>query len=232
MGRSTPNRFWSGRRLAAALILGLAAVTGAAPPGIVRVEDWAGAPVGATGIPPGWQGQSWGSPAYDLTVEQEDSRRVLHLRSQGDSSTITKEVFIDVRETPILEWRWKAVALPKRADARAGATDDQAVQLYVSFPRFPPQLRSRVIGYIWDTTAPREEIIESRKAGLVTYVVVRSGPDGLGQWHTEVRDVYADYQRIYGEEPGVLRAVSVAIDSDDTGSSAEAYMGAIVFRRR
>lgn len=227
-----PRRCCSGRLLAAALVLGLSAVTGVAQPRIIPVEDWAGAPVGATSIPPGWQGQNWGSPTYDMTVEQEDSRRVLHLKSRGDSSTITKEVSIDVKETPILEWRWRAITLPEGADARARATDDQAVQLYVTFPRFPTQLRSRIIGYIWDTTASRGGIIESQKAGLVTYVVVRSGPEGLGEWHTEVRDVYADYTRIYGEEPGALKAVSLAIDSDDTASSAEAYVGGIAFRRR
>jgi len=220
-----------GRLLGLALVLGLAAA-GAAAPEIVRVEDWGGSAAGATGIPKGWEGQTWGSPAYDMTVEQEDSRRVLRLRSRGDSSTITKEVSIDVKATPILEWRWKVVTLPQGADARSKATDDQAIQLYVTFPRFPSQLRSRIIGYIWDTTAPQGSIVESQKTGLVTYVVVRSGAQGLGEWHAETRDVYEDYKRIYGEEPGTLEAISVTIDSDDTRSSAESYIGAIVFRRR
>lgn len=220
-----------GRLLGLALVLGLAAA-GAAAPEIVRVEDWGGSAVGATGIPKGWEGQTWGSPAYDMTVEQEDSRRVLRLRSRGDSSTITKEVSIDVKATPILEWRWKVVTLPQGADARSKATDDQAIQLYVTFPRFPSQLRSRIIGYIWDTTAPQGSIVESQKTGLVTYVVVRSGAQGLGEWHAETRNVYEDYKRIYGEEPGELKGISIAIDSDDTRSSAESYIGAIVFRRR
>jgi len=198
----------------------------------VVIEDWKKPPLGAKGLPADWKGQSWGSPAYDMTVEQEDSRRVLRLRSRGDSSTITKEVSIDVKATPILEWRWKVVTLPQGADARSKATDDQAIQLYVTFPRFPSQLRSRIIGYIWDTTAPQGSIVESQKTGLVTYVVVRSGAQGLGEWHAETRDVYEDYKRIYGEEPGTLEAISVTIDSDDTRSSAESYIGAIVFRRR
>jgi len=46
-----------------------------------------------------------------------------------------------------------------------------------------------------------------------------------------MRNVYEDYKRIYGEEPAEeLRVVSVAIDSNDTRSSAESFMGEILFR--
>ena len=75
--------------------------------------------------------------------------------------------------------------------------------------------------------------VRSEKSGLVTYVVVRSGPKELGKWLGESRNVSEDYKRIYGEEPGEpAKAVSIAIDSDDTGSSAEGYVGEIVFRRK
>lgn len=217
-------------RLLPALILALAAVAWAQPAGVV-VEDWGRHEVGARGIPAGWKGQSWGSPAYDMTVVEDNQARVLHLKSRNDSSTIAKEVKVNVRETPILEWRWKAVALPPGGDARKKATDDQAAQLYVTFPRFPEALRSRIIGYIWDTTAPEGAIVRSEKTSLVTYVVVRSGVKDLGRWITESRNVYADYKRIYKEEPGQLGGVSISIDSDDTQSSAESYVGAIRFRK-
>lgn len=198
---------------------------------VVKVEDWTGAAVGTNGIPLGWEKkQNWGIPNFDFTVIQDGPRKVLHLRSQGDSSTISKEVKVDARKTPILEWQWKAVALPRGADARRKATDDQALQLYVVFERFPARLRSRIIGYIWDSSAPEGAIVRSKKSGLVTYVVVRSGAKDLGKWLGESRNVFEDYKRIYGEEPGgPARAVSIAIDSDDTRSSAEGYVGEILF---
>lgn len=201
---------------------------------VVRVEDWSAVPAGTRGIPPGWKGgQSWGSPAFDFVVEPEGTANVLHLRSRGDSSTINKEIRVNVKETPILEWRWKAVTLPKGGDARKKAADDQALQLYVTFERFPSMVRSRIIGYIWDASAPEGSVVRSEKSGLVTYVVVRSGPKELGKWLGESRNVSEDYKRIYGEEPGEpAKAVSIAIDSDDTGSSAEGYVGEIVFRKK
>jgi Protein of unknown function (DUF3047) len=120
--------------------------------------------------------------------------------------------------------------LPKGGDARRSATDDEAGQIYVVWRRFPEALRSRLIGYIWDTTAPAGDFVKSQKTGTVTYVVVRSGPAALGKWITEQRNVVDDYTRIYGESPDNPDAIAVGIDSDDTKSQAESYMGAILFR--
>lgn len=198
------------------------------------VEDWTKLATGAKGIPDGWKGgQTWGSPKHDFTVVDNDGRRVLHLRSQNESSTVSKDVTGKVRltETPILEWSWRVVTLPKGADSRSKHTDDQAAQLYVAWPRFPQAIRSRIIGYIWDTAAPQGLFVKSEKTGTVTYVVVRSGPGELGKWLTERRNVVEDYRKIYGEEPENPGAVSIAIDSDDTNSTAESFFGAIVFRK-
>jgi hypothetical protein len=199
----------------------------------VSIEDWSGAPVGHRGVPPGWAKQGWGHPAYDFTVVDVDGRRALHMKSAGDSSNINKDIrgMVRLSETPILEWTWKVMALPKGADARRAETDDQAGQLYVVWPRFPQAVRSQIIGYIWDTTAPVGSIFKSQKTGTVTYVVVRSGPQDLGRWITERRNVAEDFKRIYGgelEDPG---GISIGIDSDDVKGTAEAFVGGILFRK-
>ena len=201
---------------------------------LVVVEDWTKLAAGAKGIPDGWKGgQTWGFPKHDFTIVDNDGRRVLHLRSKDETSTVSQDIKgkVKLKETPILEWSWKVVTLPKGADSRSKHTDDQAAQLYVAWPRFPQTVRSRIIGYIWDTTAPQGLVVESEKTSTVTYVVVRSGPGELGKWLTERRNVVEDYRKIYGEEPDNPGAVSIAIDSDDTHSTAEALFGAIVFRK-
>ncbi len=120
------------------LLMMLTAVAWAAD--VVTLEDWTTQKLGAKGIPDGWLGgQTWGLPQHDMTVEENDGRRVLHLKSKIESSTIRKDIKgkIDLKETPILEWTWKAVVLPTNADCRKKAADDQAAQLYVVWPRFP-----------------------------------------------------------------------------------------------
>jgi hypothetical protein len=215
----------------AVAVLGLAALAAAAD--VFVVEDWSKVPIGTKGIPPGWEKQRWGSPSYDFTVEDNQGHRVLHLKSAGDSSNISKEIKgkVNLKETPILEWTWKVTVLPQGADSRKKETDDQAAQLYVTWPRFPEAVRSRIIGYIWDTTAPAGTIVKSQKTGTVAYVVLRSGPAELGKWLTERRNVREDFKKIYGEEPDDPSIVSFGIDSDDVKGTAESWMGTILFRK-
>jgi hypothetical protein len=221
----------SWRAVALALCLVVAASAWATGP--VVIEDWSQQAVGAKGVPKGWEPQRWGSPSYDFTIAQDGGMKVLHMKSNGDGSTIARSLKgkIKLQDTPILEWRWKAVVLPKGGDSRNAATDDQAAQIYVGWERFPREIRSQLIGYVWDTSAPVGTIVKSGKTGTVTYVVVRSGPAELGTWHTERRNVAEDYRKVYGSAPESPDLLSVSIDSNDTKSSSESYMGSIVFTR-
>jgi Protein of unknown function (DUF3047) len=217
--------------LVAAVALALVATAGAAD--VVAVATWDSVPLGAHGVPPGWAAQDWGRRStHDLTIVEEDGRRALRLRSHGDRSTISRRIegLVSLKETPILEWTWKATVLPTGGDARAAATADQAAQIYLTWPRFPALLRSRVIGYAWDTTAPAGSTFTSAKTGTVTYVIIRSGPQDLGRWLTERRNIVDDYRQIWGEEPPDPGAISLSIDSNDTRSSAESFVAEIVFR--
>jgi Protein of unknown function (DUF3047) len=199
----------------------------------VVVEDWSKVPAGTKGIPPDWKGQQWGSPSYDFVIVEDGSRKAIHLMSRNDGSTISKEVKgkVHLKDTPVLEWSWKAVVLPKGGNSCVKAGDDQAVQIYVTWPRFPEQVRSRIIGYVWDTTQPVGTICKSEKTGMVTYIVVRSGAADLGKWLTEHRNVREDFKKIYGDYPDDPGAVSISIDSNDTNSIAESFVGSIHFKR-
>ena len=73
--------------------------------------------------------------------------------------------------------------------------------------------------------------LQSEKTSTVTYVVLRSAADELGKWITERRNVVEDFRKIYGEAPDNFTALSLGIDSDDTRSSAESFIGPIVFTR-
>ncbi|MET0852308.1 MAG: DUF3047 domain-containing protein [Candidatus Rokuibacteriota bacterium] len=228
------GRIWPGLTAAIGLAgaLLLVALPGHTQPGAFLVEDWSKQSAGKTGVPDGWKAQNWGSPKYDFRIVAEGPGKVLHMKSADEGSTISKELKVDLKEYPVLEWRWKAVALPKGGDSRRKEADDQGAQIYVAFPRFPSAVRSRIIGYVWDTSAPAGLVAKSEKTGTVTYVIVRSGPADLGKWITETRNVLEDYKRIYGEEPAEpVGAVSVAVDSNDTHSTAESFMAEIRFRK-
>jgi hypothetical protein len=197
------------------------------------VEDWK-QKLGAAGIPPGWQGQNWGSPKYDFKVEDRDGRAGLHMKSANEGSTISRDIKgkVTLKDTPILEWTWMVIALPKNGNSCKKATDDQAAQLFVVWPRFPEAVRSRILGYVWDTTLPVGTICKSEKTGTVTYIVVRSGAADLGKWMTERRNVADDFTKVYGEAAENPGGVSVSIDSNDTNSVSESVIATIAFRRK
>jgi hypothetical protein len=214
---------------AAAVVLTGLAIAAAAE--VAVVEDWAQPAVGTRGIPPGWTHYETlgGRPAYDFTVVDSDGRRALLLKSHNDHSTIARELHVDLRATPVLEWSWKVIKLPAGADIRAKETSDLTAHILVIWPRFPAMVRSRLIGYVWDAAAPAQTVEKSRKTGTVHFFVLRSGPGGLGQWLTERRNVFEDYRRIFGEDPENPRALALSIDTNDTHSEAEALIGRIAF---
>lgn len=206
---------------------------GASADAVEVVETWTRQPLGARGVPEGWQPHETpgGRPRYDFEVVEDGGRRTLDLRGADDHSTIAKRVAVDLGTTPVLQWSWNVRGFPKGADLRNRATSDATGHIFVVWPRFPALLRSRLIGYVWDPVVPVGTVIPSRKSGAVTFVVVRSGAEHLGEWVETRRDVAADYEKIFGEVAPRPDAVALSIDTNDTHSTAEALFGRIAFTR-
>ncbi|MBI5642110.1 MAG: DUF3047 domain-containing protein [Deltaproteobacteria bacterium] len=178
----------------------------------------------------GWKLKEWKGKAKVSVVETEVGA-AFHLKSDSTSTALYKEIKFDVSKYPVFNWSWKVTELPKGGDVRKKSSDDQAAQVYVVFPKWPSTVNSRIIGYIWDSTVPAGLTLQSTKSGNTKYVIVKGGPNGLGQWFNEKRNVYEDYKKLFKEEPPKVGSVSVMIDADDTKSSAESYIGNIFFSR-
>jgi hypothetical protein len=214
--------------LAGAAWLGHVRPAGAAGPS-VSIETWGGATVGASGVPPGWQKYETpgGHPAYDFTVVEDAGHRALRMRSAGDHSTIAKEVQADLTATPILAWQWRVTGLPSGANLENRATSDATGHIFAVWPRFPAFARSRLIGYVWDPALPVGTVVPSRKTSTASFLVVRRGHSGLGQWLDERRHVADDHLKVFGDAATTLPVVALSIDTNDTRSGAEAMFGRI-----
>lgn len=185
---------------------------------------------GPNGSAEGWQLKEWSGKARYEVIETE-AGSTLHLSSNATSTALYKEARLNIKDLPILNWKWKALKLPAGADVRKKNTDDQAAQVYVIFPRWPEAVNSRLVGYIWDTTAPAGSMVTSTKTSNVRYIVLRSGEADLGQWLSEQRNVYADYKKLFNEEPPEAGRISVMIDSDNTKGTAESFVADIYFSK-
>jgi hypothetical protein len=182
------------------------------------------------GLPEGWSLKQWFGHTHDIRLEEADGNYFVRLVSQQNSFGIYKEFKWNVKEHPIIRWRWKVTRLPEGGDVREKDKDDQAAQLYVLFPRFPSVINTRLVGYIWESTAPKGGKFTSQKSSNTRYVVLESGKEKLGEWITEERNVYDDYKELFGEDPPEAGGVTLMIDSDDTKSSAESFFDDIEIR--
>jgi hypothetical protein len=183
----------------------------------------------AEGVPKGWELKEKSGQA-DVSVVEDYGIQALHLRSVNASFSVQKKVNVDVSRYPIISWNWKATKLPEGGDFRKSETDDQAAQLFLAFSR------TKAIVYIWDTTAP-EGLTGNGAAPFfmsIKVVVVRSGPESLGQWISETRNVYQDYKELFGEEEKSLKVsgIRLQINSQHTKSSAESFFGDVVFEKK
>ncbi|MFQ5931751.1 MAG: DUF3047 domain-containing protein [Nitrospiraceae bacterium] len=177
------------------------------------------------GVPREWELSEKEGKA-DLALVMDGSSAVLRLRSKSTSFAIQKEVTIDLKQTPILQWEWKVTKLPKGGDFRKSAWDDQAAQLYVMFS--PDILRTEVIAYLWDSTAPKGTMAEPHFPPVYPFlrirtVVVESGDAEKGKWITVTRNVLEDYKKLFGGNPDGITGIRIQINSQHTKSQAEAY---------
>ncbi len=183
--------------------------------------------VGANGVPLGWELKEKAGKADCLVVEDGDHYAV-RLRSKDTSFSLQKKVDVDVREYPVLSWKWKVTQLPEEGDFRISRRDDQAAQLFLGFSK------TKVLVYIWDTTAPQGLMQNALSPPLTSIkaVVVRSGPNDTGKWITETRNVYEDYRKLFGKEPPPLGGMRLQINSQHTETSAESYFADVVFKKK
>ncbi|MBN2437184.1 MAG: DUF3047 domain-containing protein [Deltaproteobacteria bacterium] len=233
----------TGRRIAASLfffvllILSPAPGASAAEDGTVPAAHFASTEL-VQGIPPGWV-LDRKAGKVNLRLEKAGKNFVVRLASDRNSSFgIKRELHVDLKEYPFLNWRWRAVRLPRGGDVRNAATDDQAVQLYVAFPAtgFPEALNTPIIGYIWDNEAPRGWTGRSEQigGGKLRYLVVRNRADRLGEWYAERRNVYEDFRNFFWDlkEVGtVTHGIQFHINSQYTKSDAEGCIGDVFFSR-
>jgi Protein of unknown function (DUF3047) len=197
----------------------------------VRVTDRTPPRLPVEGVPSGWTAKEFVGHA-SVELVRDEARLALRLRSDQSSFALYRDVVVDLAEFPFLSWSWKVVHLPAAGDVRERATDDQAAQVYVIFPRWPAPLRnSDVIGYVWDSRAPVGTQLTSTKASNVKIIVVASGPGQSEAWRVEQRDVARDYAMLFGRQPPRVGQVAVMIDTNDTRGVAEALIGDLIFAR-
>ena len=173
---------------------------------------------------------------------------VVKAMSASSASGLIHPLDIDPRESPILQWRWKVPQLIEGANNRRRSTEDAPVRVILSFDgdvdslsledrTFFDRIKAltgysmpyATLMYIWENQAPRGSVIANPHTSRVQMIVAETGTSLTDTWTLEMQNVYEDYKRAFGAEPGRIKAIAIMTDTDNTGTSVEAYYGDIAF---
>ena len=144
------------------------------------------------GFPVGWQASRNESVTRKAYVVARDGEQAM-LRAKGIDAQmrIFQRVAWDPKEYPVVTWRWRLRAAPSSSEIWAAVFVSLDTDLLI----IPVSTK-----YTW---VPAGTVGTVKQGGLfgAAEMVVRSGPQPIGQWVEERVNAYADFLKIHNHEP-------------------------------
>jgi hypothetical protein len=176
----------------------------------------------------GWRPQRFrGDTAYRIVAL--DGQRVLRADSVQSASGLVRRQRVDLTRTPFLHWRWRVENVLQGVDERTKAGDDYPARIYVIVSGGLLFWKTRALDYVWSSNQPPGSVWPNAFTGNVMMLAVESGPERVGHWVEERRNVRQDLALYFGERVDAVDAVALMTDTDNSGRSALAYYGDIYF---
>ncbi len=218
---------------------------------IIEVGKFSAATVGDT-LPADWKPLTFRKIERHTTYKlvKDNDTVVVKAVAEASASGLTREIKINPKEYPIIQWRWKASNILKKGDVKRKDGDDYPARIYITFEYDPSKLSFfekakyetikllygqypplGAINYIWESKVSVGTMAPNPYTDRVKMIVVESGETKLNQWVNEERNVFDDYKRAFGEEPPTISGIAIMTDTDNTGESATAYYGDILFKK-
>lgn len=165
----------------------------------------------------------------DYKVIKQGSNGFVDALSEKTCSALYYKIGFRLKDYPMLSWRWQVKKFPDKRKVPADSEgNDYAARVYVIFP-FLSFSSSKFIEYVWDENLPAGAEVKNPNGKNIKTIVVRSGMGEEGRWYSETRNVYEDYQRLFGKRPGMgVGAIAIMCNADNTKSEAEAMFDDIV----
>jgi len=184
-------------------------------------------------VPEGWELDDKKEP-IDISLIKEGEEIALRLKSDASAFGIYNEQDFDIRDYPVLNWEWKVTQLPEGGNFLKKDKDDQAAQVYISFGSlsFFNKPFVKAVGYYWSSTLPVGTEGECPTWSKSRAIVIETGEEKLGEWITEKRNVYQDYEKLFeDDDPSDVSALRLYTNSQHTGTGTEAFFRNIYFSK-
>jgi hypothetical protein len=145
--------------------------------------------------PEGWRYLWFVGPAEIYRPALAPGRKpAIACHTRHDAGLLQKDLSLPLRPDTCLRWAWRVDALPSPVREDLLATHDY-LSIAVEFDD------GQDITYYWSAELPKGTAYRCpipSWTGRETHVVVRSGAQGLGEWQSEQRNLFEDYQAFIG----------------------------------
>jgi hypothetical protein len=184
------------------------------PRACVVLEDFSASQPGQ--FPAQWEIRP-ASAKWIYTVVLDVGVRFLRATAKKTGIAAGKRVKWQLREHPVLCWKWRPRVFPLNSD-ESGDRKDSVLAVYVGFEH-----KWGTLKYHWSERLPVGKEMDKPPFGRTKTHVVASGIPKLQAPFSEVCvDVDADYRRRFGEKDSdAADGIGVMSDADDTDSYAE-----------
>lgn len=208
------------------------------------------APTGASRASGSWSVQRL--PGKRVTEYTPAVRAGLHCtqaKANRSASLWRRTVHVEPQDWRTLQFSWWVDTLNAEATVADSDRDDASARLVLAFDGDASRLSMRnqmvfdlaqtltgesppyaTLMYVWDATAPVGTVITSGRSDRIRKIVVESGAERLRRWRHYERDALADFNAVFGEQPGALIGLAFMTDSDNTQGQAEACYGSPTLR--
>jgi hypothetical protein len=151
----------------------------------------------------------------EYQIVKAGTNSVLEARANNSASGLAVDKNIKMIPGLKLEWRWKIDKTPRNGTETDIKSFDHSARLFIAFQSKlgPP----RTINYVWANRAKTNESFEHPRSSRARFIVLQNGNDRAQQWITEVRDINADWARLFGDvSPPPIVGIGLMTDSDGT----------------
>lgn len=218
----------------------------------VGAQPWvqAGAPGASDANAAPWQHQTFpGKRKNRYQFVWREGRPAMAVSSDQSISALRQVLVTPSQAIGTIRFSWKVENVIADADLQQGAKEDSPVRLVLVFDgdrsnfsakdAMLSELARALTGeelpyatlmYVWSNQLPVGTVVNNRRTDRIRKLVIQSGTQATARWLDYERDIRADYERVFGEPPGPLKAVAIMTDTDNTASHVKAWYGPVQLR--
>lgn len=178
----------------------------------------------------GWRETAFvGKTVYRFASPDDSGSLALKAEARASASGYCRDIEIDLRRTPLVDWSWRLDEGPAGLDERKKSGDDHPLRIYFVHRAGFFGSASRAVEYVWSLGEPAGAVWPNPYAGEVMQLAVDSGPGEAGSMQHRARDLREDFRKMWGLDVDRIDTVCFMTDSDQSGAVSKGWYGDIRF---